>query len=118
MAVSCWYGQPANLSIPLLTHSGLQAGKGSEEAGAGSGEGSGGAPTGPTSFANLRQMAGMPPAGQQLQQRKRAGATLVSRLAPPAHRKGKEPQQGDGASAAAAAAAVAVMASSGRMKKT
>ena len=115
MAASCWYGQPANLSIPLLTHSGLQAGKGSEEAGAGSGEGSGGAPTGPTSFANLRQMAGMPPAGQQ---RKRAGATLVSRLAPPAHRKGKEPQQGDGASAAAAAAAVAVMASSGRMKKT
>lgn len=102
------------LPLPIL----IQAGKGSEEAGTGSGEGSGGAPTGPTSFANLRQMAGMPPAGQQQQQqRKRAGASLVSRLAPPAHRKGKEAQQGNGGSAAAAAAAVAVMASSGRMKK-
>lgn len=90
----------------------LQGSKGSDDAGGGS---SGGAPSGPTSFANLRQMAGMPGAGAG-QQRKRAGATLVSRLQPPAHRAGKEPvgsQQGS-ASADAAAAAVAALAAGGR----
>lgn len=66
---------------------------------------------GPTSFANLRQMAGMPP-----QHRKRAGATLVSRLKAPARRTGKEPagSQPEGVSADAAAAAVALIAGSAR----
>lgn len=71
---------------------------------------------GPTSFANLRQMADMPAAGSK--QRKRAGATLVSRLQAPSHRAGKAPvgsQPPAGGSAAdAAAAAAALLATGGR----
>jgi len=79
-------------------------------------DGSGGsAAPGPTNFANLRQLAGMPGAGQQ-QQRKRAGSNLVSRLKAPAHRAGKEPvgSQPADADASAAAAVAAVLATSGR----
>lgn len=90
----------------------LQGTAGSGEEGGGSGGSS--AAAGPTSFANLRQMAGLPQAAGQVQQgRKRAGATLVSRLAAPAQRPGKE----SGPSGNAAAAAVAVLAASGRKAK-
>lgn len=81
--------------------------------------GSGGEEAGPTSFANLRQLAGMPAPGPK--PRKRGGGTLVSRLKAPAHRSGKEPagsgQASQGASADAAAAAVAILAAGGRGAK-
>lgn len=88
----------------------VQGDKAGETAGSG-----GEAAAGPTSFANLRQMAGMSQAGSQ--PRKRAGSSLVSRLKAPAHRPGKEPvgsQQAQGVSAHAAAAAVALLAGSAR----
>lgn len=89
-----------------------QGAAGSSEEGGASGGSS--AAAGPTSFANLRQMAGLPQAAGQAQQgRKRAGATLVSRLVAPAHRAGKEP----GPAGDAAAAAVAVLAAGGRKAK-
>lgn len=48
------------------------------------------APAGPTSFANLRQLTGMPagPGGSSSRGAKAAGASLVSRLAAPKQGRG------------------------------
>lgn len=63
--------------------------------------------TGPTNFANLRQLTGMGSGGPGGRGPKLPSATLVSRLAAPRHRLGKEPATGgSGGRAVDAASAV------------
>jgi hypothetical protein len=54
------------------------------------------APAGPTSFANLRQLTGLPAGGAKAS-KPAGGSSLVSRLAAPKHRPGKEPLGSQGA---------------------